>query len=426
MTRTRASTPAARARRLGLAAALLLAGCLASPAARAGGPAYDLVLQHGRVLDPASGRDAVLDVAVAGGRIARIAPAIDAEHAAVVIDATGLVITPGLVDLHTHVFFGPDAHGYLSNSPLAALPDDFAPRSCTTTVVDAGSSGHRTFAQLERQIIAPARTRVLAFLDIVGGGMRGGAAEQDLGDMDAQATAEVIRKHPGVVVGVKVAHYAGPGWEPITRAVEATRLGGGHVMVDFGEHVPELSLEELLLHRLRPGDIYTHTFADVHGRTTVVDARGVVRPYVWRARERGIFFDLGYGGASFSFAQAAPAIKQGFWPDTLGTDAHRSSLHGSMHDQVAVISKLEALGIPLAELIRRSTATPADVVGRPDLGRLTEGGEADLAVLRVESGRYGFTDVKGARVEGTRQLSCEVTVRAGQVLWDPGGRAKKR
>jgi dihydroorotase len=343
-----------------------------------------------------------------------------------VIDATGLLVTPGLVDIHTHVFHGQDARGYLSRSRLAVLPDEFAPSSCTTTVVDAGSSGHRTFADFYDEIIARAATRVLAFVNIVGWGMRGGAFEQDLGDMDARATARVIEEHRAEIVGIKVAHYAGPGWEPIDRAVSAAHATGTRVMIDFGGHTPELPLDELLLRKLGPGDIYTHCYADVKGRASIVDPHGVLRPYVRAAHERGITFDLGYGGASFVFSQAAPAIAQGLPPDTVSTDTHRTSRKGSMHDMVAVLSKLVALGMKVPDLVRRSTVAPADAIGRPELGRLAVGSVADVALFSIEEGRFEFADVKGARIEGTRQLACELTLREGKVLWDRRDRASKR
>lgn len=401
------------------------ASILTAAPAPAADPSYDLLIKGGRVIDPASGRDGVFDVAVTGGRIAKIAPAIAPDRARAVIDAAGLTVTPGLVDIHTHVFSGTETNRYLSRTSLAASADDNAPRSCTTTVVDAGSAGHRTFATFQQQIIARSTTRVLAFLNIVGHGMKGGRFEQDLGDMDAQATAETIKKHRADIVGVKVAHWAGPGWEPIERATLAAARSGTRVMVDFGGHTPELSLEELLLRRMRPGDIFTHVYANVRGRTAIVDGRGALRPYVQKAHERGIYFDLGHGGASFVFTQAIPAIKQGLLPDSVSTDMHRSSLHGSMHDLVDVLSKLSSLGIGTTDLIRRSTSVPADIVGRPDLGRLVEGGEADIAVLGLESGRFGFTDVGGARIEGQRRFTCELTVRAGKVVWDRKKRAAR-
>ena len=385
---------------------------------------YDLVIKGGRVLDPAGGRDGILDVAVAGGRIARVAAGIDASRAATVVDATGLMVTPGLVDIHAHVFFGTVDDQYLANSYTAVWPDAFAPRSCTTTVVDAGSSGHRNFEVFERQTIAHSRTRVLAFLNIVGGGMRGGRFEQDLGDMDARATAQAILAHPREIVGVKVAHYKGPSWDPVTRAVEAGRLAGVPVMVDFGDHEPPLSLEDLLLRVLRPGDILTHAYAEVPGRVSIVDASGTLHPYVRAARRRGVVFDLGHGGGSFALDQAIPALAQGFPPDSISTDMHIQSLDGAMQDMVAILSKLGALGMSLPDRIRRATANPAAIVGRPELGRLVEGGEADLAILSASPGRFGFTDTSDRRVEGNEHLECEVTVRAGQVLWDRNGRTR--
>lgn len=389
-------------------------------------PKYDLVLAHGRVLDPASGRDGLFDVAITQGRIAKIAPAIAPDRAATVIDVTGLVVTPGLVDLHVHVFHGGDKDRYLARTKLAAPVDEIAPRSCTTTAVDAGSAGHKSFPVFEREVIAKATTRVLAFVNIVGEGMRGGRFEQDLGDMDARATAAAIEAHRRSIVGIKVAHYAGPGWEPIDRATAAARATGVPVMIDFGGHTPELSLSDLLLRKLQPGDVFTHVYADVRGRTAIVDARGQLRPYVREAHERGIVFDLGYGGASFVFSQATPAIAQGLSPDTISTDMHRTSLKGSMHDLIDVMSKLERLGIALPDLIRKTTVAPADVIHRPELGRLAEGAEADIAVLGVESGRFTFADTKGTTIEGTRHLTCEMTLRAGAVVWDAKGRAAGR
>jgi dihydroorotase len=195
-------------------------------------------------------------------------------------------------------------------------------------------------------------------------------------------------------------------------------------MIDFGGHTPELSLEELLLRKLRPGDIFTHAYANVRGRTAIVDPSGKLRPYVRAAHERGIVFDLGYGGKSFVFAQATPAIAQGLPPDTISTDMHRSSLRGSMGDLVAVLSKLGRLGIPLPDLIRKTTIAPADVIHRPELGRLAEGAEADIAVLGTESGRFTFADTEGAKLDGSRRFTCELTLRAGAVVWDPKTRAK--
>lgn len=387
---------------------------------------YDLLISGGRVIDPANGRDGILDVAVRRGRIARVAVDIDPARARAVVDASGLIVAPGFVDIHTHVFFGTTDGTYLHNTYEALAPDSFAPRSCTTTVVDAGSSGWRDVALFKAQTIAHSKTRVLAFLNIVGGGMRGGRAEQDLGDMDAARTAAAARAHGDEVVGVKVAHYAGPEWDPVLRAVEAARASGGRVMVDLGHHVPELSLRELLLTHLRPGDIFTHVYADIPGRTTVVDASGRVRPYVFEAARRGVVFDLGHGAGSFVFDQAVPALAQGLFPDAISTDMRLKSLNGAMGDMVNVVSKMLNLGMSLPDLVRRSTAAPAAIIGRPELGTLGEGAAADIAVLRLDTGRYGYVDTRGARIDGDRRIECAMTVRDGRVLWDRDGLNARR
>lgn len=407
-------------------AVLGVAGAVVVPDPPAEAREYDLLIRRGRVIDPANGRDGILDVAVSHGRIARVAVDIDPARADAVVDAAGLVVVPGFVDIHTHVFFGTTGATYLHNSHDALAPDTFAPRSCTTTVVDAGSSGWRDFGLFKSQTIAHSKTRVLAFLNIVGAGMRGGHAEQDLRDMDVVRTAEAARAHRDEIVGVKVAHYAGPAWDPVLRAVEAARASGGRVMVDFGRHVPELSLRELLLTHLRPGDIFTHVYADVPGRTPVVDARGRVRSYVLEAERRGVVFDLGHGANSFVFDQAVPALAQGFLPSAISTDMYLQSLNGAMGDMVNVVSKMLNLGMSLPDLIRRSTASPAAIVGRPELGTLGEGAAADIAVLRLETGRYGYVDTRGARIDGDRRLECAMTVRAGRVLWDRDGLNARR
>jgi dihydroorotase len=394
----------------------------AVPSARAApapSPHYDLVITGGELFDPASGRRGPADVAISGDRIAAIEDHIDTAHADAVLDAKHLLVTPGLVDLHTHIFAGTDKAHYLSASPLALVPDDFAPSSCTTTVVDAGSSGHRTFEELRETVLARSHTRALAFLNIVGWGMRGRASEQDVGDMDADATARAIEAHRDLVVGVKVAHFTGGGWEPVDRAVAAARRTDTRVMVDFGSHDPPLSLEELLLHRLGPGDMLTHCYADVPGRTPIVDVMGHLRPYVLQAHERGIRFDVGYGGASFVFRQAAPAIEQGLPPDTISTDTHRESRKGSMQDILSVMTKLVAVGMSVDDVIRHATVAPADAIGRPDLGRLAVGEVADVALIGQSPTVGQLWDVKHQHVEGHTSLTCAATVRAGKVLWDP-------
>ena len=381
---------------------------------------FDLLVRGGHVIDPKNGRDAVMDVAIAGGRIAAVEPNIAPERAAQVAEARGLYVVPGLLDIHAHVFYGTEDNAAYSNGTSAIPPDGFTFRAGVTTVVDAGGAGWRNFPQFEAQVIDRSRTRVLAFLNIVGSGMKGGPVEQDLADMDARLTAERARQHPGLIVGVKTAHYSGPEWAPVDRAVEAGRLAGIPVMVDFGQFVQERPFEELVTKRLRPGDIYTHTFL---GRVPMLDADGKIRPYLFAAQKRGVVFDVGHGGGSFLFRQAVPATRQGFWPDTISTDIHTGSMNGGMKDMASVMSKMLNLGMPLREAIEKSTWAPAKVIQRPELGHLDVGAPADVAVFRLREGDFGFLDVSDARFTGTRKLECELTVRDGRVVWDLNGMA---
>ncbi|MGH9310125.1 MAG: amidohydrolase/deacetylase family metallohydrolase [Vicinamibacterales bacterium] len=387
-------------------------------------PAIDLLIKGGHVIDPANGIDGVMDVAVAGGKIARVAANIDSSTAARTADATGMYVAPGLIDIHSHVFFGTEKDAYLSNADTAVQPDSHSFRSGQTTLVDVGGAGWRNFPQFKEQVIDRARTRVLSFINIVGSGMKGGPVEQNLADMDARLTAMRIRQHPGVIVGIKVAHYTGPEWDPVTRAVEAGRETDVPVMVDFGGHTPPLSLEDLLLKYLRPGDILTHTYAHVRGRIPIVDEQGRVRPFVLEARKRGVIFDAGHGGGSFLFRQAVPAMKQGFHPDVISTDLHAGSQNSGMKNILNTMSKFLNMGMPLAEVIKANTARAAAVIKRPDLGSLKVGGEADIAVLAVRRGKFGFIDTEGSKMLGDQKLECELTVKGGQVMWDLNGMSR--
>jgi dihydroorotase len=241
--------------------------------------------------------------------------------------------------------------------------------------------------------------------------------------MDAKLTAMRIRQHPGVIVGIKVAHYNGPEWDPVDRAVEAGTEADVPVMIDFGGHTPPLSLDDLLNKHLRPGDILTHMYAHVRGRSPIVNEQGQVEPYVVAARKRGVIFDVGHGGGSFLWRQAVPATKQGFFPDVISTDLHTGSENAGMKDILNVMSKIMNLGMPLKDAIAANTARPAAIIKRDDLGHLGVGTEADVAVLAVRKGDFGFLDSSGGRMKGTQKLECEVTIRAGQVVWDLNGRA---
>ncbi len=384
-------------------------------------PQFDLLIKNGRVIDPKNGINAVMDVAVTGTKIARVASNIDPSLARRVADATGLHVVPGLIDIHSHVFYGTERDAYLSNGESAVPPDSHSFRSGQTTLVDVGGAGWRNFPQFKEQVIDRAKTRVLSFINIVGSGMKGGPIEQNLTDMDARLTAMRIRQHPGVIVGIKVAHYSGVEWDPVTRAVEAGRETNVPVMVDFGGHTPPLSLEDLLLKHLRPGDILTHTYAHVAGRIPIVDEGGTVRPYVWEARKRGVIFDAGHGGGSFLFRQAVPALKQGFYPDVISTDLHTGSMNTGMKDILNAMSKFLNMGMTLQSVIKANSWKAAEVIKRPDLGHLGVGAEADIAVLNLRRGTFGFIDISGGKLLGDQKLECELTVKAGEIVWDLNG-----
>jgi dihydroorotase len=315
------------------------------------------------------------------------------------------------------VFYGTE-DTYLSNGYVAVQPDAHAPRAGVTTVVDAGGAGWRNFDQFKRQVIDRSLTRVLSFINIVGSGMKGGPFEQDLADMNASLTVMRIREHPKVIVGIKTAHYRGPEWDPVDRAVEAGKQAEVPVMVDFGTFRAERPFEDLVLKHLRPGDIYTHTFL---GAVPMLDQAGKIRPYLFDAQKRGIIFDVGHGSGSFWYSQAEPATTQGFWPDTISTDLHAESMVRGMKDMANVMSKLLNLGMSLQDVIARSTWKPAQVIKRTDLGHLSVGAPADVTVLRLHRGTFGFIDVRGGRKDGTQKLEAELTVREGRVVWDLNG-----
>jgi dihydroorotase len=389
---------------------------------RAEAQSYSIIIKGGHVIDPKNNIDGVMDVAIADGKIAQVSKNIDAQLAKQIIDAKGLYVTPGLIDIHSHNFFGTQPDHQYENGNLALPPDGFTFRNGVTTVVDAGSSGWRTFPTFKAQTIDESQTRVLVFINIVGEGMRGGY-EQDMNDMDPKMAAMVARRYKKYVVGFKLAHYEGHEWAPIDRAVEAGRLAGGlPVMVDFGGSNPPLSLEELFTKHMKPGDIFTHCFGQLRSREYIVDLQTQkVKTFVWEARKRGIFFDVGYGGISFAYSQAIPAIKEGFFPNSISTDIHTGSMNNAMKDMLTTMSKFLAMGMSLQSVIQASTSNPAMEIKREELGNLSVGTEADVAILNIREGKFGFFDYTGFKVEANKKLECELTMRAGKIVYDLNG-----
>ncbi len=382
-------------------------------------PAYDILLSGGRVIDPKNAIDEVMDVAIAGGKIARVAKSIPAAEAKRVVDVKGLYVTPGLIDIHVHVYAGTGQRRAYTGD-LSVYPDGFTFRSGVTTVVDAGTSGWRNFPDFKDRVIDRAATRVLAMLNIVGGGMAGDTIEQNKADMDPDQAAKMAKAHPGIIAGIKTAHFAGPEWIAVENAVKAATAANIPVMVDFGSNRAERPIRELFLNKLRPGDIYTHAFS---GLRKELGENGKLSEAMFEGRKRGIIFDVGHGGGSFRWRVAVQAIEQGFAPDSISTDLHTGSMNAGMKDMINVMSKILNLGVPLKDVVRMSTWAPAGQIKRPELGHLTAGAPADVAVLRMDTGSYGFLDSFGARFAGKKLLVTELTLREGRVVWDLNARA---
>lgn len=373
---------------------------------------YDLLIRGGRVIDPANQVDGVMDVAVQGQTIARVARDIPSGEAKKVIDASGAIVTPGLIDLHAHVY------GYGGS----IFPDDTALFAGTTTVVDCGGAGWRTFDEFKETVIDKVKTRVLSFINIVGHGMIGERYESDVSDMDSEKTAAKMAQYPEVIVGIKTAHFSGKGWPAIDAAIKAGEISGKPVIIDDKIFTnTDRTSKEKLLEKMRPGDLHTHTFND--RQIEIIDRfTGKVQPYVWEARKRGVLFDLGHGGGSFMWPVAAKATAQGFYPDTISTDLHTSSIMGPKSDMANCITKMMALGMKLTDAIERSTVAPAKAIHKfPELGTLSEGKEADIAIFRIEKGVFALMDAWTKKKLATEQLNAILTVRAGKIVVDVEG-----
>ncbi len=380
-------------------------------------PKYDLLLRGAHVIDARNKLSAVRDVAIAGGKIAEVSARIDPKDAVKTVDLKGLYVTPGLIDIHAHTYAGTgERRSYAGDSSV--YPDGFTLRVGVTTVADAGCAGWRNFEDFKQRVIDRSKTRILAFLNIVGNGMRGGTYEQDLADMEVAPTVEMARKYPGLIVGIKTAHFSGPEWTPVDHAVEAGTLANLPVMVDFGSNRPERPLSELVTKKLRPGDIYTHVYSGLRGEQ---EPSGHVNPALLEGRKRGVIYDVGHGGGSFLWRLAVPAMKEGFVPDSISTDLHITSMNSGMKDMLNVMDKFLAMGLSMDGVIARATWNPAREIKQDGLGHLTVGAIADVTVLRLERGTFGLVDMNGARMDAKERLVCELTVKDGKVVYDLNG-----
>ena len=381
--------------------------------------AFDLLLKGGHLIDPQSRVNELMDVAIAAGLIARVAPDIPATDSEKTIDLTGLYVTPGLVDIHTHMYATTGNKDAWAGD-RSILPDGFSFRTGVTTMVDTGSAGPLNLPDFRERVIDRCDTKTYAFINIVGLGMATQTTEQNIADMDPRLTAELAAEHADIVVGIKTAHFLGPAWVSVDRTLEAGDLSQLPIMVDFGWFLPERPFYELVGHKLRPGDISTHMY---RGPVPCVDEDGRVYEYLLRAREHGVLFDVGHGGGSFVFRNAVPCIQQGWYPDSISTDLHASSMNVGMLDMATTMSKFLVMGMSLFDVIRLSTCDAAKVINRPQHGHLTVGAAADVAVLNLAHGDFGYLDSFDGHLAGDRRLICELTILDGTIVWDWNGRS---
>lgn len=377
----------------------------------------DLLIKNGHVIDHKNGINSQMDVAVGDGVILRIARNISDNDAAKVVDATGYYVTPGLIDVHAHVFVGMTPRNF-AGGLSSVFPDDFSFRSGVTTVVDPGNAGWRNFPVFKEQVIDQSDTRVLAFINIVGHGLSGNSYNFDLDDMDIEKTLSVIEAYPEIIVGTKIGHFRGDYREPFNRAREVALRADQPLLLEC--NLPELDVEEVL-GEMRPGDIFTHAFEA--GRRSLLDEHNQIYEYVLAARDRGIRFDVGHGGGSFRFSQAIPSVEQGFLPYTFGTDLHHNSRNAGMKDMLNIMSKFLNMGMSVEDIILGATWNAARSIKREDLGHLSEGAIADLTILSKNQGNYGFVDARGFRMDGDQKFEAELTLREGRVVWDLNGLA---
>lgn len=382
----------------------------------------EIVLRNGHVIDPANGVNGVADVRIADGKVEAVDRALPARPGDMEVDVSGLYVTPGIIDIHVHV-----AHTH-SRSELSLHPLVNTSSSGVTTVVDTGTTGWRDFDQFRHDVIDNDRwkIRVLGYVNIVGSGM-GGEWEHEASEMNPQLAADTASMHSDVVVGIKTAHYWAKRpfdadhapWTAVDRAIEAAERCDMPVMYDFFPTLPDRPYPELILKKARPGDIHTHVFAQ---QFPVINDEGQVERHMYEARERGVIFDLGHGAGSFWFRNAVPAIQQGFIPDSISTDLHTGNVAGVVIDMMTTMSKILNIGVPLEKVIEMSTVAPAREINRPELGTLSPGAPADVAVLALDEGNFSFVDCERTTMSGSQRLRCEMTFYGGEIAYNPSGR----
>ena len=376
---------------------------------------YDLILRGGHVIDPSQKLDAVIDVAFSVGKVAQIGAGLKADAETDVRDLSGFIVTPGLIDLHTHVYWG--------GTSLGIDAEDFCRRSGVTTAVDAGSAGPGNFAGFRKHLIERSQVRILAYLHISFAGIYAFSSRVMVGEseeirlMAPIDAMEVANANRDLIVGIKVrvgARASGrSGTVPLDIALQVANEVGMPVMAHIDDPPP--TYEEVVA-RLRPGDILTHAFRPYPNAP--VTAQGTVKQAVNEARRRGVLFDIGHGKGSFAFKTARAMLANGFFPDTISSDVHALCINGPAFDQVTTMSKFLCLGMPLADIIAASTANAAFALRRPEFGSLKPGSAGDATILSVRNGRFDYVDVVGEHVTGEHNIASEGVVIAGR-WWHP-------
>jgi dihydroorotase len=385
---------------------------------------YDILLKGGHVIDPANHINRVMDVAIKDSTIARIDATIPPQDAAKTLDVSGYYVTPGLIDIHAHLFYT-----FFTSAARGIIPDDFSFSSGVTTMVDAGTSGADSFEKFKSDVVDRSDVRVLAFINIAAPGMN--AAEQDPLKFDVQKAVAMAKKYPDIIVGFKTAHYwttqpydeLHTPWASVDSLIKAGNLAGLPVMIDFYPrqpqgNYPERSYRELILKKMRPGDIHTHCYAR---HFPVIKEDGTVNPDILEAQKEGRIFDVGHGAGSFVFRNAVPAINQGYLPNSISTDLHGANTNGPVVNLLNVMSKFLCMGLSLEEVIRETTVNPAHEIKHPELGTLNIGSSADIAIIKLLEGDFGYADTSAGKITGNKKLQCFMTFYKGKIVFDPSG-----
>ena len=377
---------------------------------------YDLLLTNGRILDPSQDIDSVADIAFKNGKVLEIATTLDKEKASQVRDVSGNLVTPGLIDLHTHIYWG--------GTSIGVDPTDYARRCGTTTMIDAGTAGAGNFAGFKAHIIEPCEPRILAYLNISFAGIFAFSdtvmigESEDIRLLHPRACLNVAKLHKDFLVGIKVrvgAKASGSmGYAPLDIALEVAEEAGLPVMCHLDWPPPNT---KDVVNRLRPGDVLTHCFRPFPGAPTKGD--GAIKEEIIAARERGVIFDIGHGVGSFGFATAETMLKAGFLPDAISSDVHSLSIKGPAYDQLVTLSKFLHLGMELKDIIAASTTGPAKAIRRPDLGTLLPGSIGDATILKIDNTRTDYVDSLGETRTGDTTFKLEGIVLNGSWWHEP-------